>query len=104
MKRTDPRLRDSMSKVFEQMEKAHPSEPHWYLPIVGVDPTAQGQGLGSRVLSPVLEECDRTRALAYLESSNPRNIPLYQRLGFQITGQMQAGSSPTLTSMLRRPA
>ena len=31
--------------VFEQMRGYHPSEPHWYLPLIGVDPFQQGKGL-----------------------------------------------------------
>ena len=41
--------------VFGQMEEAHPAMPHWYLPWFGVDCTLQGQGLGSRLMTPCLE-------------------------------------------------
>ena len=91
-----------MDRVFAQMETYHPSEPCWYLPMIGVDPTYQGRGYGSALLSYALEQCDRGRVLAYLESSNPRNIPLYQRHGFEIIGTIQAGTSPTVVPMLRR--
>ena len=50
-----------------------------------------------------LVPCDRDRALAYLESSNPKNISFYQRHGFEIQGNIQAGSSPSIVPMLRRP-
>ena len=36
-------------------------------------------------------------------SSNPRNIPLYERHGFEIVGRAQSGSSPVITPMLRKP-
>jgi GNAT superfamily N-acetyltransferase len=96
------RLGDMM-QVFDRMAAYHPSEPCWYLPIIGVDPAYQGRGFGSALLRYALERCDRDGASAYLESSNPRNIPLYQRHGFEIIGSIQAGSSPTMTPMLRRP-
>ena len=89
--------------VFEQMAKYHPQEPHWYLPLIGVDPAHQGRGFGDALMSYALDRCDRERAPAYLESSNPRNISLYRRHGFEPVGTIQAGSSPTLVPMVRRP-
>lgn len=92
-----------MMQVFEQMDAYHPKEPHWYLPLIGVDPAWQGRGFGSALLRHALERCDRDELPAYLESSNPRNISLYQRHGFEIIGNIQVGSSPSLVPMLRRP-
>lgn len=92
-----------LERVFAQMETHHPSEPCWYLPLIGVDPTHQGRGYGSALLHYALEQCDREGMPAYLESSNPRNIPLYQRYGFEMIGTIQAGTSPTVVPMLRRP-
>jgi GNAT superfamily N-acetyltransferase len=89
--------------IFEQMERYHPAEPHWYLPLLAVDPVHQGKGYGSALLRPVLERCDREKQLAYLESSNPRNVPLYERHGFVVLGSIQSGSSPTVVPMLRKP-
>lgn len=48
-----------------------------------------------------LAACDRDGAPAYLESSNPRNIALYRRCGFEILGTIHAGSAPPVTPMLR---
>jgi GNAT superfamily N-acetyltransferase len=99
-----PRDRQAdMTQVFEQMGKFHPEEPCWYLPLIGVDPTSQGRGYGSALLRYALEQVDRAGVPAYLESSNPRNVPLYERHGFKVLGSIQAGSSPTLVPMLRRP-
>lgn len=100
---TPEHFRDQFAAVIEQMTAYHPSEPHWYLPLIGVDPVHQGRGYGSALLRPVLERCDRDGTLAYLESSNPRNIPLYQRHGFEVLGTIQAGSSPQIVPMLRKP-
>ncbi len=90
-------------QVMRQMESHHPSEPHWYLPLIGIDPKHQGKGLGGTLLAHVTEICDRDGVPAYLESSNPRNITLYERHGFEITGQIQHGSSPIIVPMLRQP-
>jgi len=94
--------REDMTRVFDQMDRYHPEEPCWYLPLIGVDPASQGQGYGSALLRYALEQVDRTRSLAYLESSNPRNVPLYERHGFEVLGRIQAGSSPAVVPMLRR--
>lgn len=89
--------------VFEQMAKYHPTSPHWYLPLIGVDPAHQGKGLGDALMRYALERCDRDGLPAYLESSNPRNISLYERHGFEVLGRIQVGSSPSLVPMLRKP-
>jgi GNAT superfamily N-acetyltransferase len=89
--------------VFEQMEHYHLTEPHWYLPMIGVEPTQQGKGYGSALMQHVLRQCDRDRLPAYLESSNPENIPFYNRHGFELLGTIQAGSSPTIFPMVRYP-
>jgi ribosomal protein S18 acetylase RimI-like enzyme len=89
--------------TFEQMAKYHPREPHWYLPLIGVDPAHQGQGRGDVLMVHALARCDRDRVPAYLESTNPRNMSLYRRHGFEPLGTIQAGSSPPLVPMLRRP-
>lgn len=98
-----PERQADMAQVFQQMGRFHPEEPCWYLPLIGVDPASQGQGYGSALLRYALEQVDRTGAPAYLESSNPRNVPLYERHGFNVLGSIQAGSSPTVVPMLRRP-
>jgi GNAT superfamily N-acetyltransferase len=92
-----------MGEVFERMASFHPPDPCWYLPMIGVDPACQGRGYGSALLRYALEQCDRDRLVAYLESSNPRNIPLYERHGFERIGAIQAGTSPTLVPMIRQP-
>ncbi|HEX5777639.1 MAG TPA: GNAT family N-acetyltransferase [Xanthobacteraceae bacterium] len=89
--------------LIEQMNKFHPHEPHWYLPLIGADPTKQGRGYGSALLKHALARCDRDKLPAYLESSNPVNVPLYQRHGFEVIGKIQQGSSPELVPMLRKP-
>ena len=95
---------DTLFAVFEQMGQYHPDEPHWYLPLIGVDPAQQGKGYGSALLKHALRLCDEDGTPAYLESSNPENVPLYRRHGFEVLGAIQVGSSPPITPMLRRPS
>jgi ribosomal protein S18 acetylase RimI-like enzyme len=89
--------------VLEQMGSYHPQEPHWYLPLIGVDPFHQGKGYGSALMQHALVPCDRDHTPAYLESSNPKNIPLYERHGFEVLGTIQVGTSPPIFPMLRKP-
>lgn len=71
--------------------------------MIGVDPAKQGNGYGSALLKHAVERCDGEGKPAYLESSSPRSIPLYQRHGFELLGTIQVGSSPPLFPMLREP-
>ncbi len=87
--------------VFEAMESYHPEEPCWYLPIIAVDPFYQGKGYGSQLMKHALSRVDEDGLPAYLESSNPRNISLYERHGFESMGQIQIGTSPIVTPMIR---
>jgi ribosomal protein S18 acetylase RimI-like enzyme len=93
----------SFSSIAQQMNDSHPKEEHWYLGILGVDPARQNGGLGSALLSHALERVDREGEIAYLESSNPVNVPLYERHGFEVVGEITVGGSPRLIPMLRKP-
>jgi ribosomal protein S18 acetylase RimI-like enzyme len=89
--------------LFEQMDKWHPAEPHWYLPMIGVDPARQGKGYGSALLKHALARCDEVGGLAYLEASSCKSARLYRRHGFELTGKIQMDSSPPLFPMRRKP-
>ena len=97
-----PEDQADMFAVFEQMGSYHPAEPHWYLPLIGVDPSRQRKGYGSELLRHALATCDRDGTPAYLESTNPENTPLYQRHGFEVLGTIKVGASPPIFPMLRR--
>ena len=79
------------------------AEPHWYLAVLGTASDQQSRGLGSKVLRPMLERCDRMGMLAYLESSNPANVGFYRRHGFETTGELVLGGEVLVTLMTREP-
>jgi len=87
----------------EAMQAVHPEEPHWYLAIIGSDPTVRGSGCGHALMRSRLDRCDAEHAPAYLESSNPDNIPYYNRFGFEVTGEIVMPGGPTLWPMWRQP-
>lgn len=94
-------LHADLFAVLEQMDAAHPTFPHWYLPWFGVDGGRQGQGLGSELLRNCLGFVDQDHLPSYLESPNARNLPFYERHGFEVTGVSQSGACPPVYSMLR---
>jgi GNAT superfamily N-acetyltransferase len=99
----EPERLEEIGAFFEQMDVHHPKEPCWYLPMIAAEPAYQGKGLGSALMKHALQRCDKQGLPAYLESSNPRNIGLYERHGFEITGEIQAGASPVMTPMFQAP-
>jgi len=96
-----PTKHEDTFSALGQMDEAHPSFPHWYLPWFGVDPSLQGQGLGGELMMHCLRIVDQDHLPAYLETPNPRSIPFYERSGFEVTGEAQAGACPPVTFMLR---
>ncbi|MDT5154577.1 MAG: hypothetical protein QOI01_6310 [Mycobacterium sp.] len=86
----------------EMMKAAHPEEPHWYLAVIGSDPDVRGKGFGQVLMRSRLDRCDAEHAPAYLESSNPDNVPYYQRFGFEVTGEITLpDGGPSLVPMWR---
>jgi ribosomal protein S18 acetylase RimI-like enzyme len=92
-----------LSKLNAAVVPFHPREPHWYLAILGTDPSAQGTGVGSALIGPTLERCDTDGMLAYLESSKEANIGFYQRHGFRVVHEIEVPQGPKLWAMLREP-
>ena len=83
-----PRLPQGL-RALARLESNHPEEPHWYLGSVGVEPESQGRGLGTALMRPILERCDREGLPAYLEASTPRNRACYERQGFEVTEEFR---------------
>jgi ribosomal protein S18 acetylase RimI-like enzyme len=92
---------EDMFSVLEQMDRAHPTFEHWYLPWLGVLPDAQGAGHGAQLLEHGLTIVDNDHLPAYLETPNPRTIAFYERHGFAVTAESRSGSCPPVISMLR---
>jgi GNAT superfamily N-acetyltransferase len=94
-------MAEDAAKFFTAMAEYHPQDPCWYLAVLAVDPVYQAKGYGGALMKAALAMVDKQAMPAYLESSNPRNISLYQRHGFEPMGEVQFGSSPVLTPMYR---
>jgi GNAT superfamily N-acetyltransferase len=89
--------------LLAAIERRHLRGAHHYFSNIGVAPEAQGKGLGSRLMRPTLDRCDKEGLPAYLEASSERNAALYERLGFQCTEVLRFAGSPPLALMMRPP-
>jgi GNAT superfamily N-acetyltransferase len=71
-------------RLLERFDDGHPTDrPHYYLSLLGTRPDRRGEGLGMALLEENLRLIDTEGAHAYLESSNPANIPRYEKRGFR---------------------
>jgi ribosomal protein S18 acetylase RimI-like enzyme len=98
-----PRAFPTFMRYGTNMEAAHRDEPHWYLVVLSVRPERQRQGLGSRLVEPILERADRDGVSCRLETSDPANVAFYQRFGFEVADPAFAAipGGPFLTTMQR---
>jgi GNAT superfamily N-acetyltransferase len=89
---------------FEHIHQQWMAGPHWYLALLGVSPRCQRQGIGSALLTPVLQRADQEALPCYLETFVSANVPFYEHRGFQV---VEAGVEPesqvTFWAMKREP-
>ncbi len=71
-----------------------PTSPHWYLGVLARHPNTAGRGWGRVVMSVGLAAAAKDGVDAYLETSNPSNVALYERAGWQVAGQAEVGDLP----------
>ncbi|CAN5867929.1 GNAT family N-acetyltransferase [soil metagenome] len=90
--------------VMGKIHARHVPELHWYLMVVGVDPELQGRGVGSALVQEGLSKADENNSVCYLETSEERNVPFYQRYGFTVLEQAPLGANgPPGWAMRRQP-
>jgi len=94
---------ETVLETLAKFSEYHPDEDHWYLAFIGVDPSKQGQGIGSLILKETLKKVDEDGLVAYLESSNPMNMSLYERHGFETVGRIEIKDCPPAHPMIRQP-
>jgi GNAT superfamily N-acetyltransferase len=95
-------MRRALAIEFEK-RRHRPSEDHWYLETLSIAPARQRSGVGTALITPVLERCDAEGLPAYLETQRRANIPYYGRFGFSLQGEITALDSPPLWLMWRDP-
>lgn len=109
--RFEPLMREALGSgaerlfdAFERFEEARPSEPHYYLSLLGTHPDRSGEGWGMGLLADNLARIDAEGEAAYLESSNPANVPRYERLGFAVFDEFAVSDGITVAQMWRPPS
>ena len=85
------------------MRGAHLAGPHLYLWVLGVDPEAQGRGIGRALLQDVIGRAEAQRVPVYLETATQANVAMYRRFGFQPFGELDLPSGVHMWQ-LERPA
>jgi GNAT superfamily N-acetyltransferase len=96
-----------LNNLFELFDEHHPAEPpHYYLSLWGTHRDHAGRGIGTALMRDNLARIDAEGKPAYLESSNPANVPRYEALGFARTGEFGPIGGPVIATMWReaRPA
>lgn len=92
---------DELAELVQKSGAYRPTEPHWYLAYIAVDPAHRGKGLGTALMNYSLDICDREHMPVYLESTNRANLSIYRRHGFELLAEVQVGNSPMRYPMLR---
>ena len=97
----NPDRTSELAQGLSMIGSSHPDEPHFYLNTVGVQPSLAGQGHGGAIIRHTLDLADVDGQPCYLESSSPRNIPLYERLGFEVIQEIALPNGPKMWGMWR---
>ncbi|MCC1497770.1 GNAT family N-acetyltransferase [Alcanivorax sp. 1008] len=94
-----------VSRAIQAVQEAHPKVPHYYLQVLGVDPSHQGKGWSRPLIETGLALADRYAQPAYLETAEQSNLSLYRRYGFEVTKTLgdMPGNPPPLWCMWREP-
>ena len=94
---------DRLAALREATIDHDPIKPHFYLWLMAVAREKQGAGIGGALLTAVFDICDERQTLAYLEATRSENRRLYERYGFEATGEIRLPEGPTKWPMLRPP-
>lgn len=95
--------RRAAAALLREVDRRHPTQPHWYLALLGTDPGAQGRGLAGAVLSPVLGRCDLEGVPAYTETQKEENVAWYGRRGFEMIDELHVRGAPPIWRLWRDP-
>ena len=103
---TGPLRAHRLMALRRSMDRHHPMDrPHAYLWFLGVAPAAQGRGIGSALLRSALARYDAARMPTFLETNTERNLALYRRHGYEVTGEHRAmRGGPVMWTMWREPS
>ncbi|HTJ43045.1 MAG TPA: GNAT family N-acetyltransferase [Kofleriaceae bacterium] len=92
-----------LARLDSYMAKRHIKEPHWYLFVLGVDPSHQGTGMGGALLRRLNQAADAAHMPCYLETDEERNVGLYRRYGYDIIDEADTPFGFHMWHMKRSP-
>lgn len=81
-------------KWFARWCHLDPEEPHVHLGPIGVDPSAQGQGVGTALMNRYIEHLKQEQIAAYLETDRPENVEFYKKFGFLVQREEELIGTP----------
>ncbi len=96
--------RRAAAELLREVERRHPTEPHWYLALVATDPLFRGRGIGTSLLDPVLDRCSAEGLPAYTETQRAENVAWYGRLGFRVVDELRVRDAPPVWRLWREPS
>jgi ribosomal protein S18 acetylase RimI-like enzyme len=85
--------------IEQQIHRLHPHAPHLYVYVLGVHPSVRGRGLGGVLLRHAAAIAKAAGVVSHLETSNPENLGLYRRFGFQVTNEIESHGGPPVWTM-----
>lgn len=94
-----------LARLIAHLDALHPiyaPEPHWFLGMLGVDPSWQRQGIGEALMSPVFAQADQERVSCYLEAPTAENARYYTSRGFRVVGETDVPESNVHIWLMRR--
>jgi len=94
-----PRLLTVGLGIESRIHRAHPSEPHVYIYVLGVHPLQKGKGFGGALLRHAKKLAEDAGARGHLETSNPVNLSLYRRFGYEVTETIEVRGAPPVWTM-----
>ncbi len=78
-------------RAVEQLRADVAPDDHWYLAGIGVEPDAQGRGIGAALLQPGIEGAANAGVPAVLLTNNEANLSFYEGNGFRV---VREGKTP----------
>lgn len=91
----------TVMRAYRAFDDALPTPPYWYLGLLAVAPEAQGRGVGSALVRAGLARADRDGVPVFLETGTRDNVAFYQRLGFEVTDEIDVPGGPMHWGMRR---
>lgn len=87
-----------------KLKEKYTGHVDWYLYNLSVRQSAQGKGVASKLMNPMLTFCDDEKMIVYLETNKESNVPIYRHYRFELRETNKIpGSDVGHYSMVRDP-